>query len=236
MRRHAKARGRVNVQWTCRQPRQASKSTQFRLPPALPRRETVRVQENVCSDGHGYALQQIFQGFCFHDRQLPKSWLVKTRLSSDSLAHSIPSLCCTIAQGILKNADLIPKIYGEGWTMRVYHSVTKRRFPKVHQVLCQTQCLYPHLDLCHVDAVPGWEFVASESFNPCVSDLVVEHLVCIWQAQGLITGISIHIIALYSLWGIRDDFCQTALWNGSRCRCPRLWLFVVVCWRYDSDI
>jgi hypothetical protein len=68
------------------------------------------------------------------------------------------------------NAQLIPEVYGKDWTMRLYHGISRTKYPRVNQLMCEYECKYPHLDLCHVEDLqddwPGFSSKYSQHFTP----------------------------------------------------------------------
>ena len=55
--------------------------------------------------------------------------------------------------GIKENLELLPILYGEEWSMRLYYDLD-REDPLMHD-LCSLACQHSHLDLCHVRDLPG---------------------------------------------------------------------------------
>ena len=55
--------------------------------------------------------------------------------------------------GIKENLELLPKLYGPGWSMRLYYDLDKE--DPLMQDLCDLACQHSDLDLCHVRNLPG---------------------------------------------------------------------------------
>ena len=55
--------------------------------------------------------------------------------------------------GIKENLALVESLYGDGWSMRVYHDINSSN--PLHQQLCSLACSSTFLDLCPVAELPS---------------------------------------------------------------------------------
>ena len=131
--------------------------------------------------------------------------------------------------GIQNNLDSLPQFY-PGWTMRLYHDLTKE--DPLLQDLCSLACSNNHLDLCYVRNLPGtpfqdasrvfpmnWKFfpVIDEQVSvmlPRDLDSIVSEREAAAVSEWLQSNASFHIMRdhpdqgipmLGSMWGWKED-------------------------------
>ena len=68
--------------------------------------------------------------------------------------------------GIEENLALVEALYGEGWSMRVYHDLLSSS--PLHQQLCSLACSSTFLDLCPVAELPSSSPSNASSIFPMV--------------------------------------------------------------------